>query len=560
MALSTYARRLGVTWREPAGTASSKDISLSAVLLFCALLFPFILSYHRFPIPSFYQEWLAIFLALAASILVAAKYRDERFELPLAASIPLVLLPSVLAHLTVGNDLITHGPLLYLIYIGSAFLFMIIGRKLGATHETRSLADVMAAAFVAGALLSSVASLHWRFRTGVFDPLPWGSEGGWIAQRNQNALHIWLGIIGICHFLLNGKVSWGYFLMCLGILVATAVHTESRSVYLYAGCGFVISAWAAVKSFAPDTRKRFLLIGVAPIIFLGASQVAPLYSDRDPGGDSSVNSGAIQRYAPATIVQDPRAGLWLTAVQITRARPWIGAGPGSYIRESWLLSDSLPSTVPTVIPSTHAHNLFLQIGAELGAPTVFALAALIGAWLMFALRQKDWQGKWLFVAIPMMILTHGQVEYSLWYLYFLVPAALSMGAATQRVTGKGLPGFAMLVAAVIGLGLAARLGQDYKTVEAVVASARSGHGEISDLLDVAEHPIFGAWASTEIAGNSWPTGITQQSLDEHTLRALFVSPLKKTALARHIGNLKNNGKSVEAATEQRIARRVFGGE
>lgn len=556
MGLFINAKHLAASSRQFSGAMPFRDISLAALLLFCALLFPFILSYHRNPIPSFYQEWLAIFLALAAAILVASKYRGERFDFPLAAWIPLALMPSVVTHLVFGNALIVHGAPLHLIYIGSAVLFMMLGRKLCSAGEAVPLADLMAAAFVTGALASSVASWHWRLHTGIFDTLPWDATGGWIAQRNQNALHIWLGVLGICHFALNRRLSWMLFLAGLAILTETAIHTESRSVYLYAGCGLVLGVWAAARSAPGDVRKRLLLVAILPVMFLGAIQETRLLLARDMGSEAK----AVQRYVPATVIQDARVGLWRAAAQVTLAKPWIGAGPGSYIRESWVLSDSLPSTIATAIPATHAHNMFFQISAELGAPTALALAGLIGAWLVFALRQTDWRVNWLHVAIPLAILAHNQVEFTLWYLFFLIPAALSMGAATKRVAGKGIPTLAVLVAAVLGLGLAARLGDDYKTVEAVVANARSGRGEIGLLLTAAGHPVFGAWASTEIAGNAWPTGVTPQAQDEHSMRALFVSPLKKAVFLRYVEILKRDGNSAESAAEERVAQRVFGNE
>lgn len=547
-------KRLPDAYRKIAHITVFRDVNLAAVLLFCALLFPFILSYHRNPIPSFYQEWVAIFLAMAAAILVAARYRAERFDVPFSVWIPLALIPSVVIHLVAGNALIVHGPPLHLIYIGSAVLLMIIGRKLCLAREAVSLADVMAAAFVTGALASSVATWHWRLQTGIFDPLSWPLMHGWLAQRNQNALHIWLGVLGVSHFALNRKLSSLYFLVCLGILTETAVYTQSRSVYLYAGCGLLLGLWAAQKSTSQDVRKRLLLIAICPVIFLGTIQGASVLLDLDH------EAGAIHRYGSETVKKDPRVGLWYTATQIALANPWIGAGPGSFMRESWVLSDGLPSTVPTTIPVTHAHNLFFQISAELGVPTALALAILLAAWLFFALRQTDWPAQWLHIAIPLAILTHNQVEFSLWYLYFLAPAALSMGAATKRISGKGIPAFAILVAAVLGLGLTVRLGQDYKSVVEAMVAGGSGQGEVSHLLVAAEHPVFGAWASTEIAGNSWPNGVSPEAQDTHSMRAFFVSPLSKAALLRHVSALISSRKPVEAATEQRIVRRVFGSE
>ncbi|MDO8789360.1 MAG: Wzy polymerase domain-containing protein [Sulfuritalea sp.] len=551
MDLPITARRMAAACRQLADATPCRNLNLATLVLFCALLLPFTLTYHRYPIPSFYQEWLAIFLALAAAILVASKNLGARFDLPFAAWIPLALLPSVLLHLAVGNDLIVHGPPLYLISIGSAVLLMIVGRKLGSPKEAIPLADVMAAALVTGALLSCVASWHWRFQTGVFDPLPWSPRGGWFGQRNQNALHIWLGVIGISHFVLNRKLSWFYFLVCIEMLTETAIYTQSRSVYLYAGCGLVLGVWAAARSSSRDTQRRLLLISFLPVIFLGAIQGARLLLDRDLGGDSD----AIQRYAPATVSQDARLGLWLTASQITRANPWVGSGPGSFIRESWVLSDSLPSTVPMTVPATHAHNLFLQIGAELGAPTALAMAGLMLAWLVCALRQTDWERHWLHVAIPLAILTHNQVEFSLWYLFFLVPTALAMGAASPRTGGTVVPALAVLVVAVLGFGLAARLSQDYQVLEGVTEKSPAEHETLPSLLAAAKHPIFGAWASTSIATQAWPSGLTLQIKNWHAARSLYVVPLNKNVLRTHIDSLESAGNHSAAATDRRVSQR-----
>jgi len=558
MGLPITATRMAAACRQFSGAAPFRDISPTALVLFSALFFPFILSYHRYPIPSFYQEWLAIFLALAAAILVATKSLGTQFELPFAAWIPLAMVPSVLLHLAVGNDLIAHGPPLYLIWIASAVLLMIIGRKLCSPGEAILLADVMAAAFVAGALLSTVAGWHWRFQTGIFDPLPWGQAGGWLGQRNQNALHIWLGVIGISHFMLNRKVSWFYFLVCVGILTETAIYTQSRSIYLYAGCGLVLGVWAAAKSTSRDTQKRLLLIGLLPVIFLGAIQGARWLLDRDLGG----NSGAIQRYAPTTVAQDARLGLWLAASEITLANPWIGTGPGSFIRESWLLSDSLPATVPNAVPTagaaTHAHNLFLQIGAELGAPTALGMAGLLLAWFYYALRQTDWKRNWLYVALPVAILAHNQVEYSLWYLNFLVPTALAMGAATHQLAKPRVPALAVLFAAVLGFGLTVRLAQDYQTLENELRQAKTGARNIGRLLSATRNPVFGAWASKEIATGSWPTEMPFEVKNYHLGRALYVLPTNNTLLLRHADALERAGKPQAAAVETRILHRAFG--
>ena len=115
----------------------------------------------------------------------------------------------------------------------------------------------------------------------------------------------------------------------------------------------------------------------------------------------------------------------------------------------------------------------------------------------------------------------------------------------------------MLVVTLLGLGLAAKLNQDYQALEQVVTQSRADRADVEMLLAAADHPIFGPWASTEIARQPASAGIPRQQLDLHAMRALYAIPLAKAAVVRHAEMLEQSGKSSEAAAERRITRRVF---
>lgn len=512
---------------------------------FFAILLPFVVTWRNYPILSFYREWVAIFLALAAAVLVFAKARRESYTWPFAAWIPLALLPSVLYHWLAGNPLIIHGPPLYLASIASAILLMILGRWLATSRPGFSLMDVIATALLVAALASSVASWHWRFDAGLFEFPSWGVARGFIGQYNQNGLHLWLGIVGLGHFYLRRRMRWPFFLLALAILVEAAILSGSRSVYLYAGGGLVLAVWAAFRTARHSMRRRLLLLGVLPVLFIGVTLGVRGLSQQDVG--------AVERYAPEVVARDGRIGHWLSAWYIVEAQPWLGAGPGSFIRESWVVSDRVPAGVHAPLPASHAHNMFINLGAELGAPTALIVAALLATWFFSVLRQSAWQRQWLSVALPLAVLTHNQVEFTLWYLYYLIPTALTMGAAVSRLPGVRLPactGAVLLATSLLGLGVSAKLGRDYRHL----AELRNDpYGtRIERLLDAAQHPVFGAWASAEIARKSWSGAIAPELQDFHASRALYVSPYYGAVLLRHVDALKRAGRYTAADKESLI--------
>ncbi|TRZ99902.1 MAG: hypothetical protein D4R84_01185, partial [Rhodocyclaceae bacterium] len=81
---------------------------------------------------------------------------------------------------------------------------------------------------------------------------------------------------------------------------------------------------------------------------------------------------------------------------------------------------------------------------------------------------------------------------------------------------------------------------------------------IGRLLSATRNPVFGAWASKEIATGSWPTEMPFEVKNYHLGRALYVLPTNNTLLLRHADALERAGKPQAAAVETRILHRAFG--
>lgn len=523
-------------------------LAISALVV-ATLALPFWIPYQRYPIQSFYQEWAASTLALIASLLIAIQCRKQQFGFPASAWIPLALLPSVLIHLLIGPHVVLHPYLFHLIWISLALLLMMIGRKLTNLRLQAPLADLLGGGLMVGGLASSVFEVYVRIQGGTNNA--WATAGGILGQANHNGLYLWMGVVGASRLYLRSRGSRLLLLVGIAILVEAAVNGGSRSIYLYAAGGLMLSIWAAYR--APDKHSRWplLVVGIFPILLL--LSVSGLRSWLTSG------PATLARYSATTVAQDGRIGLWTSAWRIMGDHPLLGAGPGTFMRESWLISAALPPDMPNSLPSTHAHNLFLQLGAELGAPTAIAVYVLIAYWLIASLREKHLSQNWIFVALPLAVLTHNQVEYSLWYLSFLVPTALCMGAASNAPVSSRFGGSSILISATAAIILSLSAGADYRKLEEILYPRPKESANALALIAETSHPLFGAYASSELAAYLPPSDRFIQFQFKHLQRALYVAPLPTVVPHRYAAVLEKLGRSREAEIEKLIADRQISG-
>jgi O-antigen ligase len=132
-----------------------------------------------------------------------------------------------------------------------------------------------------------------------------------------------------------------------------------------------------------------------------------------------------------------RFAVWSNTLQLIAAHPWTGVGFGEF-NFAWTLT---PFSNRSGEFFDHTHNLPLHLAVELGLP----LAAVVIALLAFALwrafiasRLADGLEATTLRAAFMMVLMmalHSQLEYPLWYAYFLLPTALLFGLCLGRPPG-----------------------------------------------------------------------------------------------------------------------------
>jgi O-antigen ligase len=151
--------------------------------------------------------------------------------------------------------------------------------------------------------------------------------------------------------------------------------------------------------------------------------------------------GAEARLAESD-VSGSRFGIWSNTWSLIKANPWTGVGFGEF-NFAWSLS---PFPHRPIAFFDHTHNVVLQLVVELGIPLGGLVVLLLGVALWQAFRRafavQGERGAGFRCAFVMVLLMaiHSQVEYPLWYAYFLLPTAWLWGYCLGATPGEAAQG------------------------------------------------------------------------------------------------------------------------
>ena len=149
-----------------------------------------------------------------------------------------------------------------------------------------------------------------------------------------------------------------------------------------------------------------------------------------------------------------RFAIWADTLALIARQPWLGVGWGEF-NFAWTLTP-FPDR-PTAF-FDHTHNLPLQLAVELGVPLALLVLALFAwsLWRAFAARaaRRTTPQRLTLRAAFMMVLMmalHSQLEYPLWYAYFLLPTAFAWGLCLGRPGASGAAAEASFAAGTGGV-------------------------------------------------------------------------------------------------------------
>lgn len=437
------------------------DIALHALGALLAL--PFLVAEHSPPFPGFHAEWLACVLGLLAALALAAD-RGTLLRLPGIALLPAVLIGILSLQAMLGLHAYVEVPLLGALYLTWAIVVMTVAASLNDRIGTERVVDTLAFWLLAGALADALAGLvglagmqsSWlmpQYRA----PILYGNLG----QTNQFAHHLWLGVASALYLANRRRLPLPLLVAALAPLLPAAALSGSRAALLYAIWLMLVAfgwrARGAVRRAAASAACFAVIVVALPLAGVDESKLAAgrLVDDYTAHVD---RLGGTERSSI-----DARLSMLSIAGHMALQAPWLGTGFGSYAWESFAAA-ARPNWNGG---GEHAHNLFAQILGEMGAPALVAcFGFMLLWWIALARRRQLAANAWL-AAVAGIVLIHSQLEYPLWYAYFLGLCAVALAIGDAR--GVTLHRRTMLpVAALAGLVVAGMLFADYRRFQTLV--------------------------------------------------------------------------------------------
>jgi hypothetical protein len=195
-----------------------------------------------------------------------------------------------------------------------------------------------------------------------------------------------------------------------------------------------------------------------------------------------------------------RLQLLRVAAEGIKSAPWLGSGIGSFPGMALAYSEKIPPE-DNPGPAEHAHNLLLDLAAELGLPA--AVLALLGAgrWLWrLPKRTAPVDVAWATGVVTILGL-HSMIEYPLWHSYFLGPLMLVAGAfGASRPIGRRLTAIVLVIGLIAwGTLSLVELRRDYRLLETALALGKQPATlpqAQTALLRIPHTSLLSPWVST----------------------------------------------------------------
>ncbi|MCX7150351.1 MAG: Wzy polymerase domain-containing protein [Rhodocyclales bacterium] len=489
-------------------------------------------------------------MGLAAATTGLIAIRGRPLVLPWVLVVPAVLLLTLLLQFGLGRLAFPQLGLLYAAYLLWAGILMILGRHLVETTGLVRLADVVASAFVLGAVIGAgIALAQWL---GVSAGSGWmlfpklgNAIYGNLGQTNHHAHYCWLGVASAFYLrgrgLLSRHLLWGLILL-IGF---ASVLSGSRSVFVYPAVLFAAVGWWRFREpqgpAACLSVDAALLLPVVIVLSFFGTWATPQLPDLSgwlglslPGGTAVTMAGS--RLYESMSGPDARLEIARSAWSAFLEHPWLGQGAGNYRWASFVAASMRAGEEPFGV-AEHAHNLILQLMAEFGAPATGIVLLLLGLWFRRFLGRPWGPAQFWCGAVLGIGAVHALLEYPLWHAYFLGPTALLLGATdvgrTVSLTGRR----AVLYLPIVALGgavIMTNLRTDYVIIEAAAYAPLAAHPDreqawrisMDRLLKSQRESLLSPWALLAFAILAEPSRQRAQDRADLCERSIRVFPAR----------------------------------
>jgi len=511
-------------------------ISLALVGLMWVL--PFLNYHHIFPITTFYQEWMTALLGVCAlPLLLTARYWQAP-EVPRIVLLPIGLMLVLMVQFLIGRISHFDHLLLLSLYFLFAALLMMLGQRLREELGMSFVVTVLAFFLLIGAELNALAGVLQHYRWGTFlNSFVTAKSSfqiyGNTAQPNHFANFIALGLLSLGLLHVKRVLRWWYTTLWAVPLLFVLVLSGSRSSWLYLTFALALAwLWQRRDAALRPLRHFALALWLGFIVMHFVVQIPWL-----AGATGNVTSA--DRLFGEAGTNSIRFHLWYESMLIFAKFPMMGAGLGQFAYEHLLLGSELQNPAITGLYN-NAHNIVMQIAAEAGLAGLTVLLGAIWVWFWRSVVHKtqfDIEHWWAYGVLAV-IAIHSQLEYPLWYLYFIGIAAILLGMFDKDSYHLELRKVGRLsVAVIVLLGTISlfQAYQGYKHLEEALALRVAASKDPKfipmardELLVAYRYPLLSSYAELFIANMMEPSAEhlkDKLELNERAVRYIPNSPV-----------------------------------